>query len=521
MRDVNNGWLIRYLHSNTASAFFFLVYLHIGRNLYYGSYRTPRTLVWIIGIVIFILMIVTAFLGYQHSPKWFLLNLYYLLNIFFSNTTLYYYISYLFLLLFITILTLFYLDRFRLSSVYFIKCFQIFTIIGVLLILIISIYNSISITQVMCHINNNNGVNIHGHVNLDKEAGIAIGQSLNVIGSQIGLGATITVVYLAVAKGISKASMPPLQKAGIILGTGLIVGLGHSRISVINKKIISPFALISSQHNHQNVFKQNFKRYNSRTSGLLNDFLLEKELKPTFIYEDLHLDDTRNKILKDTKNLSGVYLIFNKITGDYYVGSASTNRFHARLTNHLIYFKGSKILKYAVRKYKLSNFIFLILEIFPEVVTKENNKKLLDLEDFYLKSLLPNYNILTEAGSSFGYKHTELDRIKMKANYSASRRDLIGNLNKNKPISLEIKEKMRLKALIREKRSFTVEGLLNMKKKSKPIILYNLNKTVFGEYPSIVETARKINCSEKTIIRALKTDKRILKKRFIVEYKKM
>jgi ubiquinol-cytochrome c reductase cytochrome b subunit len=64
MRDVNNGWLIRYLHSNTASAFFFLVYLHIGRGMYYGSYKTPRLLVWVIGTVIFILMIVTAFLGY-------------------------------------------------------------------------------------------------------------------------------------------------------------------------------------------------------------------------------------------------------------------------------------------------------------------------------------------------------------------------------------------------------------------------------------------------------------------------
>jgi len=64
MRDVNNGWLIRYLHSNTASAFFFLVYLHIGRGLYYGSYRAPRTLVWVLGVVIFLIMIVTGFLGY-------------------------------------------------------------------------------------------------------------------------------------------------------------------------------------------------------------------------------------------------------------------------------------------------------------------------------------------------------------------------------------------------------------------------------------------------------------------------
>uniref|UniRef100_UPI00286A2717 cytochrome b n=1 Tax=[Emmonsia] crescens TaxID=73230 RepID=UPI00286A2717 len=64
MRDVNNGWLIRYLHSNTASAFFFLVYLHIGRGLYYGSYKSPRTLTWTIGTIMLILMIGIGFLGY-------------------------------------------------------------------------------------------------------------------------------------------------------------------------------------------------------------------------------------------------------------------------------------------------------------------------------------------------------------------------------------------------------------------------------------------------------------------------
>lgn len=64
MRDVNNGWLIRYLHSNTASAFFFVVYLHVGRGMYYGSYKAPRTLVWTIGTLILVLMMATAFLGY-------------------------------------------------------------------------------------------------------------------------------------------------------------------------------------------------------------------------------------------------------------------------------------------------------------------------------------------------------------------------------------------------------------------------------------------------------------------------
>ena len=64
MRDVNFGWLIRYAHMNLASFFFIAVYLHIFRGLYYGSYKEPRQLMWIIGIVIFFLMMATAFLGY-------------------------------------------------------------------------------------------------------------------------------------------------------------------------------------------------------------------------------------------------------------------------------------------------------------------------------------------------------------------------------------------------------------------------------------------------------------------------
>lgn len=252
---------------------------------------------------------------------------------------------------------------------------------------------------------------------------------------------------------------------------------------------------------------------------LLKNFLKENELNPTHLYENLNLEDTKNKIKKETFNLSGVYLIFNKITGDYYIGSASTNRFYARFSNHLLYLTGSKIVKLAIRKYNLINFAFLILELYPEKINKENNKKLLDLEDFYLKSLLPNYNILTEAASSFGYKHTELSRIKMKNNFTLQRKEFITNLNKNKEFSAETKEKLRKSALTRQKVTFSSEALLNMKKKSKSIILYNLNYTVFNEYLSITEAAKDINCNPKTINRTLKTEKKILKRRFIVKYK--
>jgi ubiquinol-cytochrome c reductase cytochrome b subunit len=64
MRDVNYGWLIRYIHSNGASFFFFVIYLHILKGLYYGSYQYPRHIVWFSGIIIYILMMGTAFLGY-------------------------------------------------------------------------------------------------------------------------------------------------------------------------------------------------------------------------------------------------------------------------------------------------------------------------------------------------------------------------------------------------------------------------------------------------------------------------
>jgi ubiquinol-cytochrome c reductase cytochrome b subunit len=64
MRDVNSGWLIRYAHANGASMFFIVVYIHIFRGLYFGSYKAPREMLWLLGVVIFLLMMATAFMGY-------------------------------------------------------------------------------------------------------------------------------------------------------------------------------------------------------------------------------------------------------------------------------------------------------------------------------------------------------------------------------------------------------------------------------------------------------------------------
>lgn len=356
MRDVNNGWLIRYLHSNTASAFFFLVYLHIGRGMYYGSYRAPRTLVWTIGTVIFILMMATAFLGNRHSPKWF---------------------------------------------------------------------------------------NISNKRNISNKGNITN------------------------------------YKVKKILFTS-IVRRGYCTSSSSSSPKIS-----------------------ERLQTIIN----ELGINPIFIYEDINLEDTRKQILNNTKNLSGVYMIINKTTKDYYIGSASTNRFYTRFSNHVIHFRGSKIVKLAIKKYDLRNFAFVILDLYHNVVAKENNKELLDLEDSYLKRLVPNYNILTEAGSSFGYKHTEIDRQKMKDIYTDARREMIGSLNRGKKFSPETIEKLRQKALARPPMSEkTKEKCIT---NTRPVVLYNLDRTVYGKYSTILEASKAISCNEKTIRRALQTEKKV------------
>lgn len=397
MRDVNNGWLIRYLHSNTASAFFFLVYLHIGRNLYYGSYRAPRTLAFTIGVVIFILMMATAFLGLLHSPKWFILK---------NNNK----------------------DN-----------------------------------------NDNNDNNNYNNDNNNNKDSVNKEKCFHEI-SHI-----------------------------------------FAKVKQLNTTGIRTFSSYS---------KRSFQVTlpGKQDSVELSKFISEKNLKPVFIYENLSDNTVKTRVLNETRNLSGIYLILNKVTMDYYIGSAATGRLHARFSNHLFNFHGSKVVKNAVKKYGISSFAFIVLELFPEEVNKENNKQLLDLEDFYLKSLLPNYNILTEAGSSFGYKHSEISRLKMKAIYSEERRISLGSLNRGKSLSSNTIELMKQAGLKRTKPIYSEESVKNLKKNSKAILVYNMDYTVYGEFSSIVDAAKSLGCNQKTIFRALQTPKNILRRRWIVKY---
>jgi len=133
----------------------------------------------------------------------------------------------------------YYLDDFRLSRNFIVKCMQIFSFISILFCIFISYFY---ITNHMDFISyaKDNDINLHGQVAIDKEGAKVIGNGLNTIGSQIGLGATIAGIGAAVGKGIAKSSMPPLQKAGVIVGSGLVAGIGHSMISAMNRnKVIS------------------------------------------------------------------------------------------------------------------------------------------------------------------------------------------------------------------------------------------------------------------------------------------
>lgn len=132
----------------------------------------------------------------------------------------------------------YYLDDFKLSSNFIVKCVQIFSLASVLLNIFIIYYYITNYVNPILYINNNNDIDLHGNVSIDKEAGKHIASGLNTIGSNIGLGATIAGIGTAVGKGISKSAMPPLQslqRAGIIVGSGLVAGLGHSMITTLNR----------------------------------------------------------------------------------------------------------------------------------------------------------------------------------------------------------------------------------------------------------------------------------------------
>lgn len=220
-------------------------------------------------------------------------------------------------------------------------------------------------------------------------------------------------------------------------------------------------------------------------------------------------------ILQTIKSLGGIYAIVNLITGDMYVGSAIVGRVGNRFHKHLFGGSGSKLVWAAVSKYGLANFAFVVLETVPTVESQEDNKDLLDREDHYISILTPTYNIAPKAGNTFGIKHTDETKAKMRLNYSSERREMIGSLNRGKSLPPSTIEALRLAAF---NRSLSAESRAKVSANSTSANIYEISRVDNAEFMSSDGTivtslelvtlpvvAKFIGCGEKTVRRRLAT----------------
>jgi len=176
--------------------------------------------------------------------------------------------AFIYSFLFTSSFVLFYLDDFRLSKNNFIKCVQVLFLIGMPLYFIYRLYDLPNMVDIISYVTDkdkgvNTDVDINTTVSIGKDAASELAKGMHTIGSQVGLGASIAGVGTAVAKGIAKSSMPPIQKAGIIVGSGLITGIGHSVISNINRKKVL----------HDNITTDVKNTTSSSTTNFLNKLI--------------------------------------------------------------------------------------------------------------------------------------------------------------------------------------------------------------------------------------------------------
>ena len=337
MRDVNAGWLIRYIHANGASFFFICMYLHIGKALYYGSYKQPRVMLWVIGVVIFILTMAIAFMGNTsyNSPKSF------------------------------------------------------------------------------------------NYINLNKS-------NLNYI------------------------NLSPFNKS----------------INYIHKRYLST---------------------KSKSNDILepSDIFKEIGIEPVVWWDDLHIYKNQMSMHKELKKKTGVYIIINKITRAYYIGSAITNKLYVRYSDHLLYFRGSKPLKESVLEYGLKSFIFGILEYNNNIITKKNRKVLWEIENKYLSLYQPIYS--------------EESIAKMKLNFTSERKEKYSKMLKVKNIILtsEVKLKLRNLALSRSKDYISEEGKLRQSLSKQVDVNLYLDDTLLCTIKGINKAAHLLCCSYSTIHRSI------------------
>nr|AYD91435.1 hypothetical protein [Volvariella volvacea] len=257
-------------------------------------------------------------------------------------------------------------------------------------------------------------------------------------------------------------------------------------------------------------------------SSRLQSILDSHKLTPVAIWENLHLSEVKDDVLKVVKPLAGVYVIVNLINGKMYVGSATTGRMGNRFYKHLYGGNGSSLVWAAIQKYGLQDFAFVVVETLPSLVTREDNKDLLTLEDHYIVTLLPSYNIAPKAGNTFGFKHKEETKEAMSLNYSSERREAIGSLNRGKSLAPSTIELMREAALKRGSMPDSIRAKVSAN--STVAQLYEVSQVDGSSFSSpdgvmvtsvtlrtIPVVANFIGCNERTVRRALKSNGIVLK----------
>ena len=155
-----------------------------------------------------------------------------------------YYFMSIFYLIVIIGFTLYYLDDFNLSSNLLIKFTQIFSFIAMLVVLFLFIYNNlVCLDSIFCindSDNSGNNIHLHGHVTMSEEAGRAVGQGLSTVASKWGLAGAMVGVGGAVGKAVTKSGIPPIQKAGLIVGSAAAGGVIHAGVSYAGGWFASP-----------------------------------------------------------------------------------------------------------------------------------------------------------------------------------------------------------------------------------------------------------------------------------------
>lgn len=252
------------------------------------------------------------------------------------------------------------------------------------------------------------------------------------------------------------------------------------------------------------------------TSQRLQEFLKKHNIQPVLIFENLTEPATKKVAYRSLKPFSGIYLIVNLENGKYSVGSAVMGNLYMRFHSHLFAFTGNVRVANAVKKYGLSEFAFIVLEIVPqegESPGTQNSTALLNREDHYIKTLCPEYNIAPLASNTAGWNHTEETKQKMRENYSEERRQQVAEINKGKTLSDETKALIREAALNRKPMS--LETRLKCVTNVRPVTITDLDGTNPQFFPTITLAAEAIGCDVKTIRRALQSTG-IIKRKYLV-----